>query len=295
MVLIVEHIEHASESFRLLAWSSSISNVEVVGPQNKRRQVLGHGENWHVHAEVELTLFESGQGTRFVGDSILPVAAPELVLFGPYVPHCWNCADESRGVALQFSIDKSQPLRATPEWEKLSKLWRSCNRGLLFSAEVADRARSLIETMIEQDRLARLGTFIQLLEVLSREQGKPISSKSYSAADTTRHFPAIQKVILEILNRFHETLELEEIVNLSGMSRATFSREFKNYTGRSFVEFLNEVRIDAICQKLLMSNQAVSDIAFKSGFANLSHFNRIFRRLKGQCPREFRCREANGK
>lgn len=289
MVLIVEHINHASESFRLLAWSKSISHVQVVGPLNKRRHASGHGENWHVHAEVELTLFESGQGTRFVGDSILPVTAPELVLFGPYVPHCWNCPNESRGVALQFLIDKSQPLRAAPEWEKLSKLWQGYNQGILFPTEVAHEARNFIETMMAQDRLARLGSFLQLLEVLSHYQGKRISSKSYSASDATKHFPAIQKVILEILNRYHETLELQEMVELSHMSRATFSREFRNYTGRSFVEFLNEVRIDAICQKLLMGHQAVSDIAFESGFANLSHFNRIFRRLKGQSPREFRC------
>ncbi|TWU22785.1 AraC family transcriptional regulator [Bythopirellula polymerisocia] len=288
MVLVVEHIEHASESFRMLSWSKSISKVEVIGPQNRRRVVKGQGEHWHVHAEAELTLFESGKGTRFVGDSILPVESPELLLFGPYVPHYWNCIGSSSGVALQFSIDKTQPLRATPEWDALSQTLLGSNQGLLFPTGAVENAHRLINVMIEQDRLARLGSFFQLLEMLSCYPGNPISSKAYSAADTTKHFPAIQKVILEVLNRYSEVLELKEMVELSQMSRATFCREFKNYTGRSFVEFLNEVRIDATCQKLSTSSEPVSDIAFQSGFVNLSHFNRIFRRLRGQSPREFR-------
>jgi AraC-like DNA-binding protein len=293
MVIVVEHIEHASESFRLLAWSENISKVEVVGPQNQRSPVRGQGDHWHVHAEAELTLFENGQGTRLVGDSIHPLHAPELVLFGPYVPHCWNCRSASRGVALQFLIDKSQPLRAAPEWETLSKVWQRSNQGLLFDTTAAKQVRSIITKMIRQDRLARLASFFQVLEILGTHKGTVISQKAFTAADTTKHFPAIQKVVLEILNRFSEELELQEMVELAQMSRATFCREFKSYTGRSFIEFLNEVRIDAACQQLLLTGESVSDIAFKTGFGNLSHFNRLFRRLKSRSPREFRAQAAS--
>jgi AraC-like DNA-binding protein len=99
--------------------------------------------------------------------------------------------------------------------------------------------------------------------------------------------------VLEILNRYSEELELQEMVVLAQMSRATFCREFKSYTGRSFIEFLNEVRIDAACQQLLLTGESISDIAFESGFGNLSHFNRLFRRLKSRSPREFRAQAAS--
>jgi AraC-like DNA-binding protein len=292
MVLLVEHIDHPSESFRLLEWSESVSVVEIIGPQNTRSRIRGLGELWHVHDDVELTLFESGIGTRVVGDSILPLCVPELVLLGPHVPHCWNCRAASRGLSLQFSIEKGHPLRALPEWEAVAGLLRDSNRGLFFPPATIEKVKTLLLRMIDEDRLARLASFFEVLAALDRQNAKPISNKVFTSLNTTKNFPVIQKVVLEILRRFHEDLALAEMVAITQLSRATFCREFKNYTDRTFVQFLNEVRIDAVRQQLLRTDDSVSDIAFAAGFDNLSHFNRIFRRLTGISPREYRNRIA---
>lgn len=288
MLLVVEHIDHLTESFRLLAWTKSVGRVDVVGPDGERHPHRGVGERWHLHAEAELTLFEQGQGTRLVGDSIQPMEGPELVLLGPHLPHCWNCRGESRGIALQFAIDRTQPLAALPEWQALENLWQRSGRGLLFPPQVAEEVRGIAQAMLTGDRVDRLARFFQVLATLVRHEGTPLSQKAFTASDTSRHFESIQRVVREVLQNFDQPIEMAEMVALADMSRATFCREFKKSTGRSLVEFVNEVRIDAARQRLRLTSDPVSQIALETGYGNLSHFNRQFRRLVGMSPREWR-------
>ncbi len=290
MVLFVEPIEYESESFRLLSWSKSTSKVEVVGPRNCRRQIRGLVDLWHVHQDVELTLFQSGVGTRVVGDSTLPIGQPELVMIGPHVPHCWNCVTESCGLSLQFSIEADNPLRGLPEWESLSDLIQDSRHGLIFSSDTVAKVGAILQRMVGEARLARLASFIEVLSTLDRGQAHTLSSKSFTAPETTTSYPEIQKAVLEILSRFQEDISLMDMVAMTHLSRATFCREFKNYTDRTFVRFLNEVRINWVRQQLLRTDDPVSDIAFAAGYDNLSHFNRVFRRFIGTSPRDFRNR-----
>lgn len=288
MVLVVEHIEHLAQSFRLLAWSQSVGQVDLVAPGNVRRPHRGVGERWHLHAEAELTLFEQGQGTRLVGDSIQPMQGPELVLFGPYLPHCWNCRGESSGIALQVPIDRSQPLTTLPEWETLDSLWSASCRGLLYPRDAVEPVRKIMARMLLSDRVGRLASFFEVMSILAQHPATPLSHKAFTVSDTSRHFESIQRVVREVLQNFHHPLEMGDMIQLAGMSRATFCREFKKSTGRSFIEFVNEVRVDAARQRLRLSHDAVSKIALETGFGNLSHFNRQFRRLVGMSPREYR-------
>ena len=58
--------------------------------------------------------------------------------------------------------------------------------------------------------------------------------------------------------------------------------------GRSFKTALIEIRVSHACRLLLETDQPILDIAYASGFANLSNFNRRFKELKGRSPREYR-------
>lgn len=83
-----EHIEvPASQSFRLLRWDDSLSNVMECLGNGQVRPISGSGDHWHAHRAIELTYIETGSGTRFIGDSIAPIQTPELVLLGSNLPH----------------------------------------------------------------------------------------------------------------------------------------------------------------------------------------------------------------
>jgi AraC-like DNA-binding protein len=82
-------------------------------------------------------------------------------------------------------------------------------------------------------------------------------------------------------------LDSGEAAALVNMTPAAFCRYFKRSTGQTFTEFLNQYRITQ-AKKLLLMGATVTESCFDSGFENLSHFNRNFRRYAGENPSAFR-------
>ena len=74
------------------------------------------------------------------------------------------------------------------------------------------------------------------------------------------------------------------------MSKATFERHFKSHTGKTLTRFLIEVRIDSARRSLIETNLPIGEIAFASGFNNLSHFNHQFALIQRETPGAFRKR-----
>jgi AraC-like DNA-binding protein len=72
------------------------------------------------------------------------------------------------------------------------------------------------------------------------------------------------------------------------LSEGAFSRFFRAHAGKTFPEFINELRVGRACRLLAESELSITEVAFACGFANLSNFNRQFLRLKQVTPRAFR-------
>jgi len=76
---------------------------------------------------------------------------------------------------------------------------------------------------------------------------------------------------------------------MSNMSKEAFCRYFKQVSNYTFIEFLNRYRISQ-SKRLLMSGKSVSDSCYQSGFESLSYFNRTFKKVANENPRDFRKR-----
>ena len=72
------------------------------------------------------------------------------------------------------------------------------------------------------------------------------------------------------------------------MTPQAFSRFFRKTVGKTFVDYLAELRVSQACRLLLETDISVGEVSLRSGFNNLSNFNRRFRRLRSQSPRRFR-------
>jgi len=83
-------------------------------------------------------------------------------------------------------------------------------------------------------------------------------------------------------------ITLEMVAKQVNISRSHFARQFRQHTGFSVIEYLLKVRCDAVAKLLANSNTDITEVAFATGFSNLSHFYRHFKRRYGITPGAFR-------
>ena len=99
----------------------------------------------------------------------------------------------------------------------------------------------------------------------------------------------MRKVFDYTLKNVDQKISLDEIANVANMTKNAFCKFFKKRTNKTYINYLTELRIENAC-KILKSNKdmAIIDVAFKSGFYNISNFNRRFKELKKMTPLTFR-------
>jgi AraC-like DNA-binding protein len=100
--------------------------------------------------------------------------------------------------------------------------------------------------------------------------------------------PVIIKAKEFIQEHQTENLRLGHVARACNTSTFYFCKMFKKVTGINFTDYLSRVRIEKSKNLLLNPNLRVSEIAFEVGFQSLTHFNRVFKKILGQSPTEYR-------
>lgn len=125
------------------------------------------------------------------------------------------------------------------------------------------------------------GLLLCLLSLLvSQNDALPTSEN----ADTQR----LKTVLQYVTAHFMENLPVAEAAAVCQCSPSHFMRWFKKMTGQSFTEYLNDYRLNAAAEALRSTDDTVLAVAERTGFRNLSYFNRIFKARFGMTPREYR-------
>jgi AraC-like DNA-binding protein len=102
--------------------------------------------------------------------------------------------------------------------------------------------------------------------------------------------PVITRAKQFITEHQGEELSLGEVAKAVHTSKFYFCKMFKKSTGINFTDYLSRVRTERAKNLLLNPNLRVSEIAYEVGFQSLTHFNRVFKRILGQSPTEYRGR-----
>jgi AraC-like DNA-binding protein len=285
----------SGHSFRVLRWSRSVREVESLLGPGRAVRIAGEGAHWHYHVEMELTWFARGAGTRFVGDHIAPFADGDVVLLGENLPHYWHARGPSSGLSVQWSFPHGHAFWAFPESLALADLFREAGRGLQFSGATAAAVAGDLRGLAETGGAERFGLLISLLARLARVPAagrRHLSGRSFSLPRTTVHQQAIGEAVRYLLANFRDEIRLPDVLRLTRMSKPTFSRQFKQQVGKTYSQFVAQVRLQAVCRELVETERPILEIALSCGFGQLSFFNRLFRRVYGCSPREYRVRQA---
>lgn len=292
-----ESIEYLhQECFRVLRWDTDVNAVEILDSRRGCFVALqGVGSQWHRHAEIEITLVQSGRGIRVVGDesSAIPTSS-SLVVLGRGLPHYWRFSGASSGICVQFNdIQLLGLLTEQLRVEVLDFINRAA-LGLEFGKQDLDEASEFLKqivTVAGSSSLGNFGLFLQLLGRLSNaspDATRQMSSIRFDGAFNEDNYFEMQKAVAWIMANFQSEIRLADVLDQVQMSKTSFSRHFGKFTGLSFGKFVSEIRISNACLLLHSSERSISEIALESGFSNLSNFNRLFLQSKGVPPSQYR-------
>ncbi|MEI6845494.1 MAG: AraC family transcriptional regulator [Candidatus Firestonebacteria bacterium] len=129
-----------------------------------------------------------------------------------------------------------------------------------------------------------LELLIMLVRFYENEKNKTPEKKILS-----KKAAAITESLFYIDNHFKEPLRLEEISrNKAGLTKEYYCTVFKKITGRTFTEYITQLRIEEAKRLLLNENISIGDVCYESGFNDLSHFTRTFKLLTGKNPTKYR-------
>ncbi len=278
----------------MLRWADNLRDVESVRDASHVERIPGVGDRWHYHVEMELTVFTHGEGAFFVGDHIGPFGAGEVILLGENLPHHWSVRGTCAGLSVQWNFPPEHAFWAFPEMLPLAGLFQKSGHGIRYGGRTAAAITTGMRELARTSSLERLGLLLRLLSLLA---GAPVSEQtllsrhSFSLPADSIHQQAISEAMRYLLANFRNEIRLDEILRLTHMSKATFSRQFKRHSGKTFSEFVAHLRLQAASRELVETDRSVLEIALACGFSETSFFNRIFRRILHSSPSEYRARQ----
>lgn len=258
--------------------------------------------NWHYHPELELTLIVKGRGLRFAGDSVEAFKNGDLCLIGSHLPHTWASSPQAPAgvcsLVIQFLPEHwGQAFWNLPELRHVRELLARATQGLAVGGRAREAIAEAILGMSQQPvgSWRRLESLVTLLDRLAAGgHYRPLASSTYVPAANPRTDKRLGQILGFVHAHLGRELSQEQAARAVGLSPQAFSRFFKRALGKTFVDYVNELKIRNVCRDLLETDQSITEIAYAAGFNNLSHFNEQFRRLKQMTPREYRLRIRAG-
>jgi len=250
----------------------------------------------HFHPEYEINFILNAKGgRRIVGDHIEEISDCELVMVGPNLYHGWeNFRNDGKTLHHEITIQFPRDIFEGPWINKnllksIKDLLNNSNRGVLFSQEASNSVEGKLLNLSQKKGFDSFLDFQSLLYDLSVSKGQRLLTNiSFQQNNDFFNSEKIEKIYNHIRNNFNQKIMLNDAAEMLNMSTVSFGRLIKQRTGKTFVEFVNEIRLGYATRLLIESNKSVSEICYECGFNNISNFNRTFKKKQGVTPSEFR-------
>ncbi|MDG2194901.1 MAG: AraC family transcriptional regulator [Polaribacter sp.] len=246
----------------------------------------------HQHEEIQLCAIVEGEGNLVVGDTINEYTSGDVLVIGSNLPHVFKSDTSTYKstfmMTLFFTKDSfGERFFKLGDFSVVEKLFKISSTG----GKVTSNQTALMALFLSLKKASYLDRFIIFLRIVSlilTSESVPLSNFVYQKAYSDNEGKRMSNVMDFTMNHFFTEINLKTISGVSNMTPNAFCRYFKQRTNKTYFQFLIEVRIENACRLLKNKDLLVSEISEKSGFKNISNFNRKFKSVKGITPSAYR-------
>lgn len=255
---------------------------------------------FHFHRECQLVYVLQGDGKRIIGDSISSFGPDELVLLGSDIPHVWRCDKgaapvtkdriNARSIALFFDPERLVETAAhfIPV-QKLQAFLLLSKRGMTFHGSAKTDLKQLLFDMQTQKGISQTVSFFRMLDIFTRtRQYDLLASEGYINDYNPTDNDRVNAVFAYVMEHFTREIDLDHAAAVACMNKQAFCRYFKSRTQKTFVEFVNQVRIGHACKLIAGGEDKIGTLAYECGFNSISNFNTFFKAIMKMTPSAYK-------
>lgn len=252
----------------------------------------------HQHPETQITLIVSGSGTIIQGDYIGNFKPGDVFIFGANMPHVvksdpkfYEEGSTHKCHAISIFFDSQsfgKDFFDLPEMRGVNDFIKKSVRGLKLHG---DNRRFLTKILSEIEHIDGINKIISLLNIFNRLSTSDsfdwLSSEPHTLNVDDTEGKRLNDIFQFTMREFHRPITLDEVADVAHMTPSAFCRYFKQRTRKTYVSFLNELRVAHACKLLLNKELNVTEVCYRSGFVNLSNFNRKFKTITKHTPSQY--------
>ena len=255
-------------------------------------------DTFHKHRELQIMFIEESEGTVICGDYVGNFYPGDLFVIGPDVPHVfrngaeyYNGQADSRARAISLYFDRASfgsSFFNIPEIERINDFLNESVRGIKYGSVTRKAIEGHLYDIGKADGVNRFIELMKILQLLSEAKDKEfLMAQGEGSSFDEKEGSRMNKIYQFTMQESYRSISLQEVADLASMTPNAFCRYFKKRTRKTYVNFLNEVRISNACKMLKNKELTIAQVCYQSGFNNLSHFNRCFKRIKGVSPKVY--------
>lgn len=253
---------------------------------------------WHYHPEIEIMYITGGTGIRFVGDHIETYSEGDICLIGPKLPHEWRNDKEffqkdsglrATCTCLFFSKEVFEPnMIRLPEMNNIRQLMEHSRRGIKFYGKSREVIAGEIDKAVDKEGVAKIINLLRVLELMATtDEYELLASVGFIESVDSGDFERFNKIYQYLMKNFNQPVSLEDVAGMVGLTPTAFCRYFKERTKKTFVQYLNEMRIGHAKKLLIDGRMTISALSMEAGFNNQSNFIEQFKKYTNMLPSEY--------
>ena len=268
------------------------SNVYTI-----REQLVSYVySRYYYHPQIEIVYFEKSDGMCIIGDKVHIIKEGDIFMLGENLPHLFRndekYADKKlkvRIIALHFLPDfGGKDLLDLPDLRNIKLLLKKAERGISVEGKTRTEVGKIMRQMLTEKGPGKMILLLQALTLISNSRDtKMILPIGFQPQINEQNEDRINDVYSYTMENFNQKIHTKQIASIAHLSEHSFCRYFKSKTGKTYTNFLHEIRIKHACKLLIESKLSISQIINECGFVNYANFFRYFKMLTGKTPAEY--------